>query len=129
MEATTRRVLIVEDHEMSRTMLTRRLHRLGYEVLVAGDGREALVRAGAWRPDVIVMDLSLPDMDGWTAARAIKNDPRTHQIPVVALTANAMLDDRERALAAGCDEYETKPVNFQRLLAKMEQLIGAGTRA
>lgn len=114
---------------MSRTMLTRRLHRLGYEVVAAVDGREALVRAGAWRPDVIVMDLSLPAMDGWTAARAIKNDPRTHQIPVVALTANAMLDDRERALAAGCDEYETKPVNFQRLLAKMEQLIEAGTRA
>jgi len=129
MDTTPRRVLVVEDHEMSRTMLTRRLHRLGYEVFSAADGREAVVRAGAWRPDVIVMDLSLPDMDGWTAARAIKGDPRTHRIPVVALTANALLDDRERALAAGCDEYETKPVNFQRLLAKMEQLIEAGTAA
>jgi len=117
------RVLLVEDHEMSRTMLSRRLHRLGYEVTTATNGREAIVKAEAWQPDLIVMDLSLPIVDGWAATRAIKGDPRTHRIPIVALTAHAMAHDRDRALDAGCDEYETKPVNLDRLLQKIAHLL------
>jgi CheY-like chemotaxis protein len=123
------RLLLVEDHEMSRLMLSRRLHRLGYEVTTATNGREALATAGAWRPDLIVMDLSLPVMDGWTAARALKGDAKTHRIPIVALTAHAMASDREKALAAGCDEYETKPVNMDRLLDKIRTLLAAEDRA
>jgi two-component system cell cycle response regulator DivK len=123
------RVLLVEDHEMSRLMLTRRLHRLGYEVLTAVNGREAVVKAGSWKPDVILMDLSLPIMDGWTAARALKGDSATHRIPIVALTANAMTEDRDRALDAGCDEYATKPVNLPKLLEKIETLLASEAHA
>ncbi|HUF48967.1 MAG TPA: response regulator [Vicinamibacterales bacterium] len=119
------RLLLVEDHEMSRTMLTRRLHRLGYEVTTATNGRDAVTKAGAWAPHLILMDLSLPVIDGWTAARTLKSDPRTYHIPIVALTANALLGDRERALEVGCDEYETKPVNMARLLEKVQTLLGA----
>lgn len=121
------RVLLVEDHDMSRTMLTRRLHRLGYEVTTAGNGREAVGKAVAWSPHLIVMDLSLPVVDGWTAARTLKSDPRTYGIPIVALTANVLLGDRERALEAGCDEYETKPVNMARLVEKIRALLPAET--
>ena len=110
---------------MSRTMLSRRLHRLGYEVTTAVNGREAIAKAEAWHPDLIVMDLSLPIVDGWSATRAIKSDARTHRIPIVALTAHAMAHDRERALDAGCDEYETKPVNMDRLLEKITRLLDA----
>lgn len=123
------RLLLVEDHEMSRTMLSRRLHRLGYEVATATNGREAIVKAEAWQPDLIVMDLSLPIVDGWTATRALKNDSKTHRIPIVALTAHAMAQDRDRALDAGCDEYETKPVNLERLLKKIEGLLTEEQRA
>ena len=114
---------------MSRTMLSRRLHRLGYEVATATNGREAIVKAEAWQPDLIVMDLSLPIVDGWTATRALKNDSKTHRIPIVALTAHAMAQDRDRALDAGCDEYETKPVNLERLLKKIEGLLTEEQRA
>jgi CheY-like chemotaxis protein len=120
-----RRLLLAEDHEMSRAMLMRRLHRLGYEVLAASNGREAVAKAASWKPDLILMDLSLPIMDGWTAARALKSDSATYRIPIVALTANAMADDRDRALDAGCDEYETKPVNMPKLLEKIEALLVA----
>lgn len=119
-----RHILLVEDNEMNRSMMTRRLHRLGFEVSTALNGREALVKAAAGRPDLILMDLSLPVMDGWTAAQTLKSDPRTFQIPIIALTAHAMAGDRERALAAGCDEYETKPVNLPQLLQKMDALLG-----
>ena len=117
------RLLLVEDHEMSRTMLTRRLHRLGYEVTTAGNGRDAVAKAGSWAPHLILMDLTLPIMDGWTATRTLKSDPKTYHIPIVALTANVLLGDRERALEAGCDEYETKPINMPRLLDKIHALL------
>jgi two-component system response regulator len=99
-----RHILLVEDNEMNRSMMTRRLHRLGFEVSTALNGREALVKAAAGRPDLILMDLSLPVMDGWTAAQTLKSNPKTFRIPIIALTAHAMAGDRERALAAGCDE-------------------------
>lgn len=117
------RLLIVEDNEMNRTMLTRRLRRLGFEVVSAANGRDAILTASLGRPDLILMDLSLPVIDGWSATRLIKSDPRTEHIPVVALTAHAMTEDRETALAAGCDEYETKPINMPQLLEKIRQLL------
>ena len=110
-------------------MLSRRLERKGFSVLVAVDGAEGLAMAGEFHPDLILMDMSLPVMDGWEATRRIKADPATRAIPVVALTAHAMAGDREKALGAGCDEYETKPVDFVRLMAKIEALLpspGAG---
>jgi CheY-like chemotaxis protein len=119
-----RHILLVEDNEMNRSMMTRRLHRLGFEVSTALNGREALVKAAAGRPDLILMDLSLPVMDGWTAAQTLKSNPKTFRIPIIALTAHAMAGDRERALAAGCDEYETKPVSLPQLLQKMDALLG-----
>ncbi len=119
-----KRVLLVEDNEMNRDMLRRRLERRGYEVLLAGDGREALQVAGSELPDVVLMDMSLPEIDGWQATRELKGDPATGTIPVIALTAHAMAGDREKALAAGCDAYETKPVELTRLIAKMEELTG-----
>jgi CheY-like chemotaxis protein len=119
------KLLVVEDHDMSQTMLRRRLHRLGFEVISADNGRDAVVRALRGQPDVIVMDLSLPVMDGLTATRKLKSNPETSRIPIVALTARAIVGDREQAMAAGCDEYEIKPLNFKRLLEKIDALIGA----
>ena len=121
-------VLIVEDNEMSRDMLSRRLRRKGYHVVMAMDGADGLKKVRSYQPDMVLMDLSLPVMDGWTAVRHLKATPHTRQIPVIALTAHAMQGDREQALAAGCDDYDTKPIDFPRLLQKIELLL-AGTSA
>jgi two-component system, cell cycle response regulator DivK len=118
------RVLVVEDNEMNRKMLERRLVRREYDVVVAADGAEGLAMARSEpRPDVILMDMSLPVVDGWTATRELKADAETRVIPVIALTAHAMAGDRERALEAGCDEFETKPIDLNRLIEKMEALV------
>jgi CheY-like chemotaxis protein len=114
------KILLVEDNEMNRDMLARRLNRKGYKVVVAGDGREAVAVALAQSVDLILMDLSLPVLDGWEATRLLKSHSQTGSIPVVALTAHAMPGDRELALAAGCDDFDTKPVDFLRLIAKIE---------
>jgi two-component system, cell cycle response regulator DivK len=114
------KILLVEDHEMNRDMLTRRLRRWGYEVIGAVDGQEAIAMALSEPVDLILMDLSLPGLDGWQATRQLKADPQTRSIPVIALTAHAMPGDRERAIEAGCDDYDTKPVDFDRLVAKIE---------
>ena len=117
------KILVVEDNEMNRDMLSRRLQRKGFEVIVATDGAEGLERAAADSPDLILMDMSLPVMDGWEATRRIKGQENTRNIPVIALTAHAMDGDRERALECGCDDYGTKPVEFPSLLAKIEALL------
>jgi CheY-like chemotaxis protein len=117
-------LLLVEDNEESQDGLSRYLRRKGFEVLVAADGRQGLEAAQAHGPDLILMDMSLPVLDGWEATRQLKADPRTRPIPVIALTAHAMGGDREKALATGCDEYETKPVELTRLLAKIQALLG-----
>ena len=119
------RVLLVEDNEMNRDMLSRRLARKGFEVLLAADGEEALEIARRERPELVLMDMNLPVKDGWTAAREIRQDPQLREIPIIALTAHAMSDDRQKALDAGCDDYETKPLDFARLLGKMEALLSA----
>ena len=119
------RILLVEDNEMNRDMLSRRLERKGYEVIVAADGKTGLELARALSPDLILMDMSLPGVDGWEATRILKAAPETRQLPIIALTAHAMPADRERALEAGCDDYDTKPVEFQRLLAKMDAHLRA----
>ncbi len=119
------RILLVEDNEMNRDMLSRRLERRGYDVLVAVDGEEGVARAKADVPDVVIMDLSLPGIDGWEATRQLKAAEETRAIPVLALTAHAMAGDREKALAAGCDDFDTKPVDLPRLVAKIEGLLGA----
>ena len=116
------KILLVEDNEMNRDMLARRLQRRGFEVVVAVDGRQGLALAGSESPDTILMDMSLPELDGWEATRQLKATPSTHSIPVIALTAHAMSGDRDRALAAGCDDYETKPIDLARLVAKIEAL-------
>lgn len=116
------RILLVEDNQMNRDMLSRRLRRKGFEVLLATDGQEGVSLARSSGPDLILMDMSLPTMDGWTAARLLKSDTDTQNIPIIALTAHAMRGDRDKALCAGCDEYETKPVNLARLLGKIESL-------
>ena len=118
------RILLVEDNDMNRDMLSRRLMRRGFTVLVATDGKAAVELALAEQPDVVLMDMNLPLQDGWSAARAIRTDPRGAGIGIVALTAHAMADDRERAIAAGCDDYQTKPLDFARLLASIEALAG-----
>jgi two-component system, cell cycle response regulator DivK len=118
------KILLVEDNEMNRDMLSRRLAKKGYEVIMALDGAQGVAMAGSEMPDLILMDMSLPVLDGWEATKQIKADDRVKAIPVIALTAHAMSDDRERALAAGCNDYDTKPIEFQRLLAKIEALIG-----
>jgi CheY-like chemotaxis protein len=118
------RLLLVEDNEESRDGLARFLGRKGYEVVTAADGRQGLEAARAQPPDVVVMDMSLPVLDGWEATRQLKADPQTRHIPVIALTAHAMAGDRDKALAAGCDEYDTKPVEFARLLGKIQALLG-----
>src|SRR4051812_26263872 len=117
------KILLVEDNEMNRDMLSRRLQRRGYEVIMAVDGEQGLQLAHGEAPDLILMDMSLPVVDGWEATRRLKADPQTRSIPVVALTAHAMSDDRERALAAGCDDYDTKPIELTRLLPKIEALL------
>jgi len=118
------KILLVEDNEMNRDMLTRRLERKGYEVVAATDGQQALDMARAEAPDLILMDLSLPVLDGWEATRRLKAAEETRAIPVLALTAHALAEEREAALAAGCDEYDTKPVDLARLLSKIEALLG-----
>jgi CheY-like chemotaxis protein len=117
------KILLVEDNEMNRDMLSRRLARKGYEVIMALDGRQAVEMATAETPDLILMDMSLPVIDGWEATRQVKAAPATRAIPVIALTAHAMAGDREKAIQAGCDDYDTKPIDFPRLLEKMTSLL------
>jgi CheY-like chemotaxis protein len=120
-----KRILLVEDNEMNRDMLSRRLKKKGYDVICAADGEAAVATTKAERPDLVVMDLSLPLVDGWEATRRIKADPELRAIPVLVLTAHAMESDRERAMAAGCDDYDTKPVELTRFIDKIERLLGA----
>ena len=117
------RLLLVEDNEMNRDMLSRRLQKRGYEVLLAVDGEEGVAKAQSDAPALILMDMSLPGIDGWEATRRIKADAQTSRIPVIALTAHALTSDRDTALAAGCDDFDTKPVEFTRLLTKIENLL------
>jgi two-component system cell cycle response regulator DivK len=119
----TARILLVEDNELNRDMLSRRLARHGYEVMIAVDGAQGVAMAGAERPDLILLDMSLPVMDGWEAAGRIRADRAIGRIPIIALTAHAMEGDREAARAAGCDDYDTKPVELPRLLDKMRALL------
>ena len=121
------KVLVVEDNEMNRDMLSRRLQRRGYEVIISVDGEDGVNKARSDSPDIILMDMDLPILDGWAATRKLKAAPETQSIPVLALTARAMAGDREKALEAGCDDYDTKPVEFSRLTAKVETLLGKGT--
>jgi two-component system cell cycle response regulator DivK len=113
------KILIVEDNEMNRDMLSRRLERRGFEIIMAVDGAEGVAMARSENPALILMDMSLPVMDGWTATRTLKDDPATRAIPVIGLTAHAMAGDREKCLEAGCDDYDTKPVEFTRLMEKI----------
>ena len=122
-ETTTAKVLYAEDNEDNIYLLTRRLSRKGYDVLVAKDGQEAIEMACAELPDLILMDLDLPVLDGWEATRRLKTMAEMRDIPIIALTSHAMAGDREKALAAGCDDYETKPIDFSILLAKMTALL------
>lgn len=117
------KLLLVEDNEMNRDMLSRRLIRKGFNVLIAMDGAAGVALASSEHPDLILMDMSLPVMDGWAATRRIKANPQTSRIPVVALTAHAMSSDRDQALAAGCDDYDTKPIDLNRLLGKINALL------
>ncbi len=121
------KVLVVEDNEMNRDMLSRRLKRRGYDVIVSEDGEDGVNKARSASPDIILMDMDLPILDGWAATRMLKASPETRSIPVIALTAHAMAGDREKALEAGCDDYDTKPVEFSRLTAKIETLLGKGS--
>ena len=118
------KILLVEDNEMNRDMLSRRLQRRGYDVVIAVDGQEGVAMAQAEAPDLILMDMSLPVMDGWEATRRLKAASETMAIPVLALTAHAMSGDREKAMEAGCDDYDAKPIDLPRLLAKIEALLG-----
>jgi len=124
------RILLVEDNEMNRDMLSRRLERKGYEVELAVDGRQGVDKAKTLAYDLVLMDMSLPEIDGWEATRELRSDPATKSLPIIALTAHAMSGDREKALEAGCDDYDTKPIELNRLLGKMEALLqrsgGAG---
>ena len=117
------KILLVEDNEMNRDMLSRRLTRKGYEVVVAVDGQEGLDMASSESPDLILLDMSLPVIDGWEAARQLKSQAQTREIPIIALTAHAMAGDREKTLEAGCDEYDTKPVEMPRLLEKIQAIL------
>jgi CheY-like chemotaxis protein len=117
------KILLVEDNEMNRDMLSRRLQRKGYEVVIAEDGEQALTMAPLEEPDLILMDVSLPAMDGWQVTRLLKSRESTSHVPVIALTAHALSSDRERAFEVGCDDYDTKPVEFVRLSEKIENLL------
>ena len=118
------RILLVEDNEMNRDMLSRRLQRKGYEVIIAIDGQVGIEMARSEAPDLVLMDMSLPVIDGWEATRTLKAAKETAGIPIIALTAHAMSTDRDKAIEAGCDDYDTKPIELSRLLGKMEALIG-----
>ena len=117
------KILLVEDNEMNRDMLSRRLIRSGYQVVMAVQGEEGVALARSATPDLVLMDMSLPVLDGWEATRLLKSDPATREIPVIALTAHAMSGDREKAREAGCDDFDTKPVEYPRLLSKIEGLL------
>jgi len=119
------KILLVEDNEMNRDMLSRRLIKKGFDVVMAVDGQQGLDMATSESPDIILLDMSLPIMDGWEVARHLKADDALKAIPVIALTAHAMAGDREKTLEAGCDEYDTKPIEFKRLLGKINDMIGA----
>ena len=118
------KILLVEDNEMNRDMLVRRLERRGYEVVTAVDGEDGIRATISEVPDLILMDMSLPVLDGWEAVRRLKGATETQSIPILALTANALADDRQKALEAGCDDYDTKPVEITRLVVKMQALLG-----
>ncbi len=118
------RILLVEDNEMNRDMLSRRLARRGYDVAIAVDGRQGIDMARAGGYDLILMDMSLPELDGWEATRQLRADPGIPRVPIIALTAHAMSGDREKALEAGCDDYDTKPIELDRLLGKIAALLG-----
>ncbi len=120
------KILLVEDNELNRDMLSRRLSRRGYQVIEAIDGEAALALAASEQPDLILMDMSLPVLDGWEATRRLKAVPATRPIPVIALTAHAMVADREKSIAAGCDDFDTKPVEIERLLGKIARLLPPG---
>ena len=119
------KVLLVEDNEMNRDMLSRRLTRRGFDVVFAVDGKQGVALARSEKPDIILMDMSLPVMDGWEATRCVKADDATRSVPVIGLTAHAMSGDREKAIEAGCDDYDTKPVEIDRLIGKIERLLEA----
>lgn len=119
------KILLVEDNDMNRDMLSRRLTRRGLNVVIAVDGEQGIAMAEAEAPDLILMDMSLPVLDGWSATRRLKASHQTQQIPIIALTAHAMSGDREKCLEAGCDDYDTKPIEFSRLLSKIQALLGA----
>ena len=120
------KILIVEDNEMNRDMLSRRLIRRGYEILMAVDGAEGIAMAGEGTPDLILMDMSLPVIDGWEATRRLRGDEATRAIPIIGLTAHAMPGDREKVMEAGCDDYDTKPIELTRLIEKIETLLKRG---
>jgi two-component system cell cycle response regulator DivK len=118
------KVLLIEDNEMNRDMLSRRLIRRGFQMVFAMDGQQGVDLARSERPDIILMDMSLPVIDGWEATRRVKADDATRSVPVIGLTAHAMAGDREKAIEAGCDDYDTKPVELDRLIGKIERLLG-----
>jgi len=118
------KILLVEDNEMNRDMLSRRLGRRGHQVVIAVDGEQGVEMARSIAPDLILMDMDLPVLDGWEATRQLKSAPETKAIPIIALTAHAMMGDREKAIDAGCDDYDTKPIEFSRLIEKIEAALG-----
>ena len=120
------RILLVEDNELNRDMLSRRLQKRGYDIVMAVDGETGVAMAQSEAPDLILMDMSLPGIDGWEATRILKSSPATRHIPIMALTAHAMASDRDKALAAGCDEFDTKPIDLPRLLQKIATLAKQG---
>ena len=121
------KILLVEDNEMNRDMLSRRLERRGYQVVIAVDGEQGVAMAQLEAPDLILLDMSLPVLNGWEAARQIKAEAETHAIPIIGLTAHAMVGDREKAIEAGCDDYDTKPIELPRLLDKIQNILGKET--
>lgn len=127
MEASDFTLLVVDDNEMNRDMLSRRLMRKGHEVAMATDGREGVDMARSGEYDIVLMDMSLPEIDGWEATRRLKQAAETQALPIIALTAHAMAGDRDKALEAGCDDYDTKPIDLPRLLGKIEALLGSTT--
>ncbi|MBI2364140.1 MAG: response regulator [Deltaproteobacteria bacterium] len=118
------KILLVEDNELNRDMLSRRLERRGFQVLIAVDGAQGVAMAQSDAPDLVLMDMSLPVVDGWEATRRLKATPETRAIPIIALTSHAMVGDRDKAIEAGCDDYDTKPIELPRLLEKIDRLIG-----